>query len=44
LVKGVMEITPSGKTARVIDFGNGACDDDATITVGKTTKNFKLKK
>ncbi|MBI3232582.1 MAG: hypothetical protein HYZ42_00830 [Bacteroidetes bacterium] len=44
LVKGVMEITPSGKTARVIDFGNGSCDDDATITVGKTTKNFKLKK
>ncbi len=44
LVKGVIEVVPSGKTARVVDFGNGTCDDDATITVGKSTKNFKLKK
>jgi len=44
LVKGTIEFTPSGKTARVVDFGTGTCDDDATITVGKTTKSFKLKK
>lgn len=44
LVKGTIEFSPSGKTARVVDFGNGTCDDDATITVGRTTKSFKLKK
>jgi hypothetical protein len=44
LLKGTISFTPSGKTARVVDFGNGACDDDATITVGSTTKSFKLKK
>ncbi|MSQ78157.1 MAG: hypothetical protein EXR21_00590 [Flavobacteriaceae bacterium] len=43
-VKGFFEITPNGKAARVIDFGNGTCDNLASITVGKTTKTFTLKK
>ena len=43
LVKGVLEITPAGKTARIIDYGNGTCDNQATITVGNTTKTFTLR-
>lgn len=30
---GVIEITPSGKLKRVIDFGNGTCDASATVTI-----------
>lgn len=44
LTAGTITITPSGKTARVVDYGNGNCDDDATITVGKKTQSFKIRK
>ncbi len=44
LVSGTVEITPSGKLTRVIDYGNGTCDDDATLTVGKKTVAFKIKR
>jgi len=32
-VSGVLEHTPSGKPTRYIDFGNGACDDIAVVTI-----------
>ncbi len=30
---GTIEHTPSGKPTRTIDFGNGACDGKATVTI-----------
>jgi hypothetical protein len=33
-VSGVLEITPQGLQTRVINFGNGSCDNDATVSVG----------
>lgn len=44
LVSGVMEIVPNGKVKRTIDYGNGSCDDDAVLTVGKKTYNIKIKR
>lgn len=32
-VSGVLAHTPSGKATRYIDFGNGACDDQAVVTI-----------
>jgi len=43
-VSGVLEITPTGKQTRVIDFGTGACDGTVTVTVGKYSKTFTSKK
>jgi hypothetical protein len=34
IVSGVQEIVPQGQPARVIDFGQGGCDAQVTITVG----------
>jgi hypothetical protein len=31
--QGILDFTPSGKAVRVMDFGNGACDDIVTITI-----------
>ncbi|MBI2271600.1 MAG: hypothetical protein HYU69_14745 [Bacteroidetes bacterium] len=37
--QGVVDITPGGKPTRTIDFGNGTCDDQATVTInGKVYK------
>lgn len=33
-VSGVLQITPQGLQTRTIDFGSGACDNDATVSVG----------
>lgn len=30
---GTMELQPTGKALRTIDFGNGACDNEATVTI-----------
>ena len=30
---GVLEHTPGGKATRYIDYGNGSCDDQATVTI-----------
>lgn len=37
IVSGVQEIAPQGLQTRVIDFGNGACDQQVSITVGDFT-------
>jgi hypothetical protein len=44
LTSGTIDITPAGKATRTIDYGNGACDDDATLTVGTKTIAFKIKR
>jgi hypothetical protein len=40
---GVLSITPEGKTSRVIDYGNGLCDANATLTVGDNTYDFLMR-
>jgi hypothetical protein len=40
---GEIEIKPSNKVARVINFGDGECDDIATISIGKYSKIIALK-
>lgn len=32
-ISGILEHTPAGKATRYIDYGNGACDDQATVTI-----------
>lgn len=39
---GTMVITPENKPARTLDFGNGGCDDDATVEINGTTYNVNL--
>lgn len=41
--QGIIHFQPTGKALRIIDFGNGICDDDATVTVNNNTFNIKLK-
>ena len=41
-VSGTVTITPSGKATRVLDYGNGSCDDNATVTINGNTYNIKL--
>lgn len=43
LTAGTLELTPDGFKTRSVDYGNGACDDDATFTVNGQTVSFKLK-
>jgi hypothetical protein len=40
---GILELTPDGFKTRSVNFGNGACDDDASFTVNGNTVAFKLK-
>lgn len=35
--QGTLEHTPAGKATRYIDFGNGSCDDQATVTINGNT-------
>lgn len=44
ITSGVIEITPSGKSMRKVDFGNGACDKIITVTVNGKTKTFERRK
>lgn len=39
---GTIEITPEGRALRTVDFGNGNCDDQATVSVRKKTRNITL--
>ena len=40
-LSGTVEITPGSKATRSLDFGNGNCDDDATVTI--KGKSFPIK-
>ncbi len=40
--QGTLEHTPGGKATRYIDFGNGTCDDQATVTINGTTYTITL--
>lgn len=43
ITSGTIDLTPSGFKARTVDYGSGACDDDATYTINGQTISFKLK-
>ncbi len=36
-IQGTMDFTPGAKATRHIDFGNGSCDNTATVTIGSHT-------
>lgn len=40
--QGVLVFTPGNLPARVLDYGNGNCDNDATVTVSGYVFNIKL--
>jgi hypothetical protein len=41
---GTMELTPSGKATRTIDYGNGSsCDDLVTVTINGKVHNFHMR-
>lgn len=42
-VQGTVEVTPSNKPMRTIDFGSGACDDIATVTINNNTYTIHLR-
>lgn len=43
IVSGTFELTPSGKATRTFDFGNGVCDNLATVTINGVTYNITLR-
>lgn len=43
IVSGTINFTPSGKFTRSIDFGNGACDNLATVTINGNTYTITLR-
>ena len=43
IAQGIMELTPTGKATRTLDFGNGTCDNLATVTVNGQTFTITLR-
>ena len=41
-VSGQFQLTPSGKPTRYFDFGAGACDNQATVTINGNVYNITL--
>ncbi len=42
VVSGILEIIPEGRPARLVDFGNGECDNIITLTVNGETYTIYL--
>lgn len=42
MVSGQMSLSPSGKATRYIDFGNGVCDNQVTVTINGNVYTFNL--
>ncbi|GAB4281422.1 MAG: hypothetical protein Kow0068_05860 [Marinilabiliales bacterium] len=42
VVQGVIEITPAEKATRKINYGDGTCDNQATLSVGGVSVNFNF--
>lgn len=40
--KGVIELTPDGMATRTVDFGDGTCDNKATLTINGNTYTFTM--
>jgi len=43
IVSGILEITPQGKTTRIVDYGNGNCDSYANVNINGTNFQIVLK-
>ena len=43
ITSGTFEITPQGLSTRIIDFGDGTCDRNATVMINSETYDFILK-
>jgi hypothetical protein len=43
IVSGVLQMQPQGKALRTLDYGTGACDNDATVTINSQSYNIKFK-
>lgn len=41
--EGTFELTPTGKPTRVFDYGDGICNDSATVTVNSTVFPIRLR-
>ncbi len=41
-VSGTLEIEPDGYKKRTLDFGNGNCDNEATLTIGNKTIKISI--
>lgn len=41
-IQGKLELRPATKATRYIDFGNGSCDVDATVTINGVVHNITL--
>jgi hypothetical protein len=42
-VQGIFELTPDNKPTRTVDFGTGACDDIATVTINNHTYTIHMR-
>lgn len=42
ITSGVLEVTPDGLLTRSLDYGDGACDDQATLTIGGWSSDITL--
>jgi hypothetical protein len=42
IIQGTIQFTPSGHPIRTIDYGNGSCDNTATVTVNGITVTITL--
>lgn len=40
--KGTIDLTPEGLATRTVDFGNGNCDSQATLTINGNTFTFTM--
>ncbi|MGZ5243936.1 MAG: hypothetical protein ACXWEY_09200 [Bacteroidia bacterium] len=43
ITKGSLEIKPEDKLKRTVDYGNGTCDNTATVTIAGRTYTFLMK-
>jgi hypothetical protein len=41
-IQGTLIYTPAGKSSRTVDYGNGSCDLNATVTIDNITYPFVL--
>ncbi len=44
IVKGIITLTPAGNPERKLDFGNGSCSSEVTLTVNGRSKTFNRTK
>ncbi|HTL81270.1 MAG TPA: hypothetical protein VL651_06180 [Bacteroidia bacterium] len=42
-VQGTLKLTPDNKPERIVDFGSGACDDIATVTINNHVYTIHLR-